>query len=355
MDTLSGSVERITYYNPENGYSVLRLRPDSPRGLTGLSRDGLATVVGNLPELSTGEYVRLKGAWSNHPKHGQQFQVEFCEQTLPATAAGMRRYLGSGLIKGIGPRLAERIVDLFGADTLDVIEEQPARLQEVPDIGPKRCVLIARAWEEQKQVKQIMLFLHGHGVSTNLAVKIYKQYGDQALQVVQQDPYRLARDIYGVGFKTADRIAQALGLPADHPSRIEAGVVFVLNEMTNDGHVYAPRELLAERAGELLAVPPELLPPALERLKRDERVREETVPYAAGASASQQAARVGEPAAPYGQPAVYLTPLYFSETGAAERLRSLAGARPRLGDVIVPALPGDAGGLQLSQEQRWRR
>src|SRR5574341_350782 len=203
MDTLSGSVERITYYNAENGYSVVRLRPERGKP-PGSSRDELVTVVGNLPELAPGEYLRLSGRWVNHPKHGLQFQSEICEQAQPATVAGIRRYLGSGLIKGIGPRLAERIVTRFGAQTLEVIEQQPQRLHEVPDIGTKRTALIARAWEEQKQVKEIMLFLHGHGVSTNLAVKIYKQYGDQALGVVQRDPYRLARDIYGVGFKTAD-------------------------------------------------------------------------------------------------------------------------------------------------------
>ena len=156
-----------------------------------------------------------------------QYQVEFCEQTMPATVAGIRRYLGSGLIKGIGPRLAERIVDRFGAETLDVIEKTPEKLRQVGDIGPKRVAAIAAAWEEQKQVKEIMLFLHSHGVSTNLAIKIYKQYGDNALEVVKNDPYRLARDIYGVGFKTADRIAKALGLSHEHPSRVEAGLVYV--------------------------------------------------------------------------------------------------------------------------------
>src|SRR3972149_2296579 len=216
MEILTGSVERVTYYNPENGYSVVRLRPDqgSAQGAArGVSRAGLATVVGNLPELSPGEHLRLSGKWVNHPQHGLQFQSETCEQALPATVAGIRRYLGSGLIKGIGPGLAERIVAHFGAETLVVIENHPTRLLEVPDIGPKRSRLIARAWEEQKQIKEVMLFLHSHGVSTNLAVKIYKQYGDEALETVRNDPYRLARDIYGVGVKTADSIAQALGLP----------------------------------------------------------------------------------------------------------------------------------------------
>jgi exodeoxyribonuclease V alpha subunit len=200
---------------------VIRLRGRASGRV--VNREGLVTAVGNLPELSAGEHLRLQGQWINHPTHGMQFQIEICEQTLPATVAGMRRYLGSGLIKGIGPRLAERIVACFGADTLTVIEDHPERLREVADIGPKRSRLIARAWEEQKQVKEIMLFLHSHGVSTNLAIKIYKQYGEQALQIVQNDPYRMARDIYGVGFKTADRIAQALGLPADHPSRMKPG------------------------------------------------------------------------------------------------------------------------------------
>ncbi len=278
LDTLSGSVERITFYNPENGYSVLRLRPEGSRKIPGLNRDGLATVVGNLPELSPGEHLRLSGRWANHPRHGIQFQVEICEGTLPATLAGIRRYLGSGLVKGIGPRLAERIVAHFGTQTLEIIEDHPQRLLEVTDIGPMRAGRIARAWEEQQQVKEIMLFLHSHGVTTNLAVKIYKQYGESALQVVQNDPYRLAQDIYGVGFKTADSIAQALGLPGDHPSRIEAGLVYALNQMTDDGHVYTPRSLLAERAVELLQVPAELVAPALQRLVQDDRVREETVP-----------------------------------------------------------------------------
>ena len=194
MDSLTGSVERITYYNPENGYTVLRLRPDRGR-VSGINRDGMATVTGNLPELSPGEYLQLEGQWVNHPRHGMQFQVEICTQTVPATVAGIRRYLGSGLIKGIGPKLADRIVARFGKNTLDFIENQPEKLRDVPDIGPKRAAMIAAAWEEQKQVKEIMLFLHSHGISTNLAIKIYKQYGNQSLAVLREDPYRLDKDI----------------------------------------------------------------------------------------------------------------------------------------------------------------
>ena len=354
MDSLNGSVERITYYNPENGYSVLRLRPERNK-TPGVNREGLVTVTGNLPELSPGEHLQLKGKWVNHPKHGLQFQSEICEQTLPATLAGIRRYMGSGLIKGIGPRLAERIVSHFGQQTLEIIEDEPERLREVPDIGSKRARLIAAAWQEQKQVKEIMLFLHSHGVSTNLGIKIYKQYGDEALPIVQSDPYRLARDIYGVGFKTADRIAQALGLPSDHPSRIEAGVIYTLNEKTDDGNVYTPRQTLIERAAELLSVPQDLIPPALERLAQDDRIRQEVLPLLEAESRpaenSQQTAQVGDQPAPYGQPGIYLTPMYWSETGVAERLYALALCLPtRLSD-LPPAFLGldpDLSGEQQS-------
>jgi exodeoxyribonuclease V alpha subunit len=335
MDSLIGSVERLTYYNPENGYSVLRLRPEHSR-TPGMDHEGLVTVTGNLPELTPGEYLRLQGRWANHPKHGLQFQVEVCEQTLPATVAGIRRYLGSGLIKGIGPRLAERIVNHFGKQTLDVIENQPELLRQVSDIGPKRARSIAVAWEEQKQVKEIMLFLHSYGISTNLAVKVFKQYGDQSLSVVHSDPYRLARDIYGVGFKTADRIALSLGLPVDHPSRIEAGVVYALNQATDEGHVYMPRQELLSRAAELLEIDPDCTLPAVERLAQADRLRQEVLPHTDDVEASQKSTSTGVSETPgvYGTLAVYLTPLYHSEAGVAERLRALLQAWPsRLSDL----------------------
>jgi exodeoxyribonuclease V alpha subunit len=330
---------------------VLRLHPEGARP-PGLSRDGLVTITGNLPELAPGEHLRLQGRWSHHPQHGLQFQVEICEQSLPATVAGIRRYLGSGLVKGIGPRLAERIVARFGKDTLEVIESHPEQLQQVPDIGPKRTRLIAHAWEEQKQVKEIMLFLHSHGVSTNLAVKIFKQYGEQSLEVVRSDPYRLARDIYGVGFKTADRIAQALGLPPDHPSRVEAGLVYTLNEMSDDGHVYAPQTELGERAARLLEVDAELVPAALDRLAQDGRIRADRLPFDKSQSSAESppAKAVGESQAAYGLPAIYLAPYFYSETGVAQRLHNLADALPSNLSSLPPAFtPLDP---QLSAEQR---
>ena len=350
MDNLSGAVERITFYNAENGYTVLRLRPDSGRGsqpvhTAGLSRDGLITVVGNLPELSPGEHLHLEGHWDKHPRHGSQFKAEVCEQTLPATVAGIQSYLGSGMIKGIGPKLAERIVSHFQEKTFDVIEEEPERLLRVPGIGMDRLQKIAAAWVEQKQVKEIMVFLHSHGVSTNLAVKIYKTYGDAALETVQKNPYQLERDIYGVGFKTADRIAQALGLSAEHPSRIEAGIVFALNEMIENGHVYAPREMLAARAVELLGVPPELIGPALEQLSQDDRIRADMIPAGNESAVDRKTA---EAQADYKIPVIYLTPLYFGEKGIAERLK-------RLTSITLPLTAKDlahASSGNLSEEQR---
>ena len=330
MDMLSGSVERITFYNPENGYTVLRLRPEHQKGIhaipkSSLSFDGLATVVGNLPEVSPGEFLQLQGQWSRHPTHGSQFKAEVCEQTLPATIAGIQGYLGSGMIKGIGPKLAERIVAKYQEETFDVIEQAPERLLEVPGIGMDRAARITQAWQEQKQIKEIMVFLHGHGVSTNLAVKIYKTYGDQSLEIVQQNPYQLERDIYGVGFKTADRIGRALGLPADHPSRIEAGIVFALNETIDEGHVFVPQESLGQRAVELLEVPADLVSPALDRLVQEDRIRADMVPLNHSPSETGKPA-IGEAAGAYRSSVIYLTPLYFGEKGVAERLKTLASA-----------------------------
>lgn len=355
MESITGSVERITFYNPENGYSVLRLRPDSPVPTSARSRDGLVTIVGNLPAVTQGEQLKLQGQWKTHAKHGQQFQAEVCEQTLPATVAGIRRYLGSGLVKGIGPRLAERIVDQFGEQTLDVIENTPGQLRTVPDIGPKRVRRIAQAWEEQRQVKDIMLFLHSHAVSTNLAVKIYKQYGANALSVVQKDPYQLARDIYGVGFKTADRLAQSFGLADDHPSRIEAGVVYALDEITNDGHVYAPQAQLVDRATALLGVPAAQVEPAVERLLQTEHIQRETVPFAAGdADAIPAAPHVAEEGKPYSRVAVYLSPLYYAEIGVARRLARLASAFPSRMSDLPPAFTALDPLLSAEQQQAVR-
>ena len=307
MDKLEGVVERITYYNDENGYTVMRLKPGKVRfGQVG--KDGLYTVVGNLPELQPGESVRLTGNWSSHKEFGKQFQAETVEQLAPATIEGLKRYLGSGLIKGVGPVTAKRIVEHFGMDTLDVLETSPDQLLAVPGVGKHRIGLIQKAWIEQRAIKEVMLFLQSHKVSTSLAVKIYKMYGNESIQQVQTDPYRLARDVYGIGFKTADQIARNMGLPADSPERIAAGTTYALYTLNEDGHVYAPRALTIETAAGLLEVPAEACNAAIDRLARSGEV-------------------IVEPTKDNtGDEAVYLLPMYHSEIGVAKRMLTMLGA-----------------------------
>ena len=345
-DQLEGSVERITYYNDENGYSVIRL--------TVVGRSDLVTVVGNLPEVQPGESLRLEGEWTTHPQYGRQFQAEWCEQVLPASAEGLKAYLGSGMIKGVGPVTAKRIVQRFGTDTLRVLDEEPERLREALGVGPKRAAALAKAWEEQKQIREVMMFLQTHGVSTNLAVKIYKAYGDDALQIVQEDPYRLARDIWGVGFKTADKVAQDLGLPHDAPSRIQAGVAYALSQMADQGHVYAPVDKLVSEASPLLEVDPNLIEEAISVLDHEKVVERETLRYptAVGTSevASQSSIREEE--------AVYLAPFYYGEVGVTNRLQDLLDASDtRLApfrsvdwDGLLSQVTRDAA-IELSDEQ----
>ena len=214
LQDLEGTLERLTYQNEENGYTVARLVPKG-KGVE-------VTIVGSLAGVNIGALLRLRGRWITHPQYGKQFEIQSYSVQLPATVEGIRKYLGSGLIKGIGPVTAGRVVDSFGLETLDVIEKKPERLREVPGLGEKRAEWIVTAWEAQKQIKEIMLFLQSNGVSTGLAVKIYRQYGDSSIPIVQNDPYRLAKDIFGVGFKTADKIARQIGLALDAPSRLQA-------------------------------------------------------------------------------------------------------------------------------------
>jgi len=315
-DQIHGTVERVTYYDEETGYSVIRLQVPGRHDPTGR---GLVTVVGHLPEVNPGESLRLEGVWTNHPQYGRQFKAERCEQVLPATVEGIKRYLGSGLIKGVGPVTAARIVQRFGTETLRVLGEEPMRLREALGVGPKRAANIARAWEEQKQIRQVMLFLQSHGVTTGLAVKIYKTYGDDALQVVQEDPYRLARDIWGVGFRTADKIARDLGLPPDAPSRVQAGVAYALSQLADAGHVYAPEPDLVSEATRLLDVRPELVEEAIEALDAEEAVHRERLTY----PLPTQGRAPGEERAVLEERAVYLAPFYYGEVGVTRRLQAL--------------------------------
>jgi exodeoxyribonuclease V alpha subunit len=268
--TLEAVLERITYANEETGYTVARVA-------TARSSD-LLTVVGPLLGAQPGESLRLQGRWRSHPQYGRQFEVHSYTTILPATVQGIRRYLGSGLIKGIGPKLAERIADHFGTDTLRVIEEEPRRLVEVPGLGAKRTAMIGAAWEEQKAIKEVMVFLQGVGVSTSLAVRIYKHYGDQAIDVVRREPYKLATDVWGIGFKTADTIARAVGIPHDSDQRVKAGLQFALSEASDSGHCYLPEEELVARAAELLGVAAELVSRCLEELVAEEGVVRERDP-----------------------------------------------------------------------------
>ncbi len=303
MPTLEGAVERITFHNEENGYTVARLVPDG--------KDYEVTVIGNMLGVQVGEHVRLEGEWTVHGQYGRQFKVERYASVLPATAAGIEKYLGSGLVKGVGPVTAKRIVRKFGADTLAVIDETPERLHEVLGVGPKRVTLIKSAWHEQRQIREVMVFLQSHGVSPALAVRIYKHYGDGAAGVVRNDPYRLARDIHGIGFITADKIARNLGIAPDAPERVAAGVAYTLSQKADEGHVYVPQAELVEDSAKLLDVPAPLAAVAIETLRQDEQVRVE--PLAGGSGLAEERA-------------VYLTPFYYGEVGVAGRLRRLMDA-----------------------------
>ncbi|MCP4363238.1 MAG: ATP-dependent RecD-like DNA helicase [Chloroflexi bacterium] len=330
QDQISGSVERITFYNEENGYSVIRLKPDK-RGMLPFKyasgREALITVVGNLPEVQPGEWLKLTGRWANHAKHGRQFQAEFCEQSLPASTEGIKRYLGSGMIRGIGPVMAERIVNQFGDDTLDVIDDEPERLLTVLGIGRKRVGQIMKAWDEQRAIKDVMIFLQSHGVSTNLATKIYKMYGDDSLAIVQNTPYKMVKDIYGIGFKTADKIAQALGLAVDDPSRIEAGIAYTLNRMAEDGHVYMPQEKLEPEASDILGVGVEKVTAVLDTLETSDFIKRETIQYSVSSNQSSVGGKKSAIPNPQStireERAVYLMPFYYSEIGVTQRIQRM--------------------------------
>lgn len=264
MSYLHAQIERITYANEETGYAVAKVHAKG--------HDGLVAIVGILPSPNPGEILKMQGSWESHPKYGPQFKVETCETVLPATAHAIQKYLGSGLIKGIGPVMAGRIVTLFGEQALDIIEHQADRLTEVQGIGKKRIDMIRKAWEDQKAIRDVMIFLQGHGVSATYAAKIYKQYGNDSIAMVRHNPYRLAQDIWGIGFKTADRIAQAIGIAQDSPMRIDAGIVHVLHELADEGHVFFPEGPLLNKAQDILEVDHGLLEPGIRRLSGEQRI-----------------------------------------------------------------------------------
>ena len=291
MEHLRCVVERITYQNADNGYTVLKCAVKN--------YSDLVTVVGTMPDTHVGSVLSLEGIWKMDARYGRQFSVEKFEETLPATVYGIEKYLGSGLVKGVGPKFAKRIVEKFGKDTLNIIEDTPDKLLTVQGIGKVRVDRIKTSWQEQKEIKNIMLFLQGHEVSTSHATKIFKTYGSESIVIVKENPYRLADDIWGIGFKTADSIAQKMGIDKGKFVRLRSGIFYTLNKLAEAGHCYATREQLIGKARELLEVEDAELEITLDEMIRANDVIREVA---------------GE------QEAVYLPPYYFSESGCAKRL-----------------------------------
>ena len=302
LERLRCVVERITFQS--DGYSVLKC---SAKGYS-----DLVTVVGMMPDAHVGSVLTLGGRWKIDSKYGWQFQVVTFEETLPATVYGIEKYLGSGLIKGIGPKYAKLIVNTFGADTLEVIETEPERLLEVPGIGEKRVERIRQGWTDQKEIKNIMLFLQGHDVSTAHATRIYKHYGAESVDVVRENPYRLADDIWGIGFKTADTIAAKLGFEKTAYARLRGGLMYTLNRLAEDGHCYALRQQLTETGAKLLEAEESLLSPVLDQMIADRDVITAPVPESEDV-------------------AIYLPPFFYAEVGVQNRIRSIAA-----GEAVAP-------------------
>jgi exodeoxyribonuclease V alpha subunit len=309
---LTGQVERITYTNEENGYTVAKIRVKG--------RGDLVTVIGSLMAPAPGEVISMQGQWTRHPQYGEQFKVIAFQTAVPATVSGIQKYLGSGLIKGIGPVMARRIVKCFGKDTLDVIEENAERLLEVPGIGQKRLHIIREAWADQREIRDVMLFLQSHGVSAAYAAKIFKAYGAQAVAVVKDNPYRLAMDIFGIGFITADRIAEKLGFANDHPLRAEAGILYVLHQMVEDGHCFFPGRQLLQKCEEVLESGRDILIAALGRLSDAGKVIVEDL-----------SAR--KPSSEDPLKAVYLATYHYCETHVARLLKTLQQVPKSIRDV----------------------
>jgi ATP-dependent exoDNAse (exonuclease V) alpha subunit len=261
---LQGQIERITYTNDENGYTIAKVKV--------YGRRDLVTVVGNLLAPTPGEILKMQGEWSNHPKYGEQFRVVHYKSLVPASVYGIEKYLGSGLIKGIGPIMAKRIVKTFGKETLDVIEQEIEKLAEVEGIAKKRIDMVRKSWADQKEIRQVMLFLQSHGVSSGYATKIFKTYGNEAIEMVQENPYRLATDIFGIGFLTADRIAEKLGFAKDSELQAEAGILYVLHQLADEGHIYYPLEPLLTKCQEILEVDQEILLRALDTLGAGQKI-----------------------------------------------------------------------------------
>ena len=331
LERLSGAVERVTFHSEESGFCVLRIK-------VGGKRD-LVTVTGTLPEVTPGEFVEACGVWRNDARYGLQFQARQLVTTPPGTAEGMEKYLGSGLVRGIGPHFAKVLVKAFGEEVFEIIENSPQQLAELPGIGPKRIASITAAWNEQKSIREIMVFLQSHGIGTARATRIFKTYGEQSILKITENPYRLALDIRGIGFKTADMLAKNLGIPADSLMRAQAGLRHVLQELSGEGHCACEVQSLMVQAAKLLEIGAALAAEALEReVAEGNLVREEL----------------------NAQDCVFLTPLYRAETGVARKLSSLAEGPPPWGEIDMEKalswVEGQTGlKLSLSQKEALRR
>ncbi|MFL5340894.1 MAG: AAA family ATPase [Gemmataceae bacterium] len=362
-ESLSGVIERVTFHNLDTGFAVLRV-------LAG-ERRGIVTVVGHLPSAVAGEFIEAEGAWVQSRDHGMQFKADALRTTPPGTAEGMVRYLGSGLVKGIGPHFAKKIVEVFGERTLAVIDESPAFLSEVKGIGAKRIKRIKQSWDEQKHVRAIMVFLQSYGIGTARAVRIYKTYGEQAIDTVRANPYRLATDIWGVGFQTADQLALNLGLDRNSPLRAQAAVRYVLQKFSSEGHVGCPEEAVIQEAGQATQIVREVIEAAIETARAADEVVRDT-PFLAGGgrknpSPDPSPKRGGEQAgvtstaggvmlpspsasggeglgvrgvAPSDESWLFLKPLFLAEVGVARLVRQLRDGPHPLPAVDVAAALG---------------
>ena len=325
-DTLSGTIERVTFHNPDTGFAVLRV---VARG-----RRGLVTVVGKLPSANAGETIEATGAWVQDRNHGEQFAAESIRSVPPHTIEGIEKYLASGLVKGIGPAYARRIVERFGERTLQVIDESPTFLKEVKGIGPKRIQRIRESWQEQKAVRDIMVFLQSHGLGTARAARIYKTYGDQAVEIVRANPYRLASDVWGFGFKTADELGARLGIDPASPQRARAALRYVLQQLSHEGHVGFPEAAVLEQTAGLTEIPQEVLLAAVESERQAGEIVREPLP---------------------GEPWLYLKPLFLAELNLARGLKQLLAGQHPLPQVDVDAAFGwieKRMGLTLAPSQR---
>jgi exodeoxyribonuclease V alpha subunit len=298
-ETLVGSVERVTFHNEDNGFAVLKVKARGKRDLV--------PVVGHVASISAGEFIHAVGVWITDRAHGLQFKADFLKTTPPTTAEGIEKYLGSGMVRGIGPVLAKRIVAAFGEKTFEIIEAEPERMREVSGIGEFRAGKIVAGWAEQKAVRDIMVFLHANGVGTSRAVRIFKTYGHDAIQVMTENPYRLARDIRGIGFKTADAIAMKLGMAREAPQRVRAGISYALQEAMDEGHCGLPVEELVKLTVTLLDVDERIVRSALKAELADGEVVADAIE---------------------GKPCVFLRGLHLAERGAADRLLALAQGAP---------------------------